>query len=195
MTRRGTLFIISGSSGVGKGTINNAVLARLSNVKLSVSATTREMRPGEADGRDYFFIGPEEFAQKIQNDEFLEYAKVYHHMYGTPKKSVLKNLEKGFDVILEIDVQGAAKIKKTMPDGVFIFIQPPSIEALEQRIKGRGKDSPQSIEARLKACHIEMPMAKYYDYVVVNDQLDEAINKVQSIIIAERCRVKNFIKE
>lgn len=190
------MFVISGASGVGKGTINKRVLARLDNLKLSISATTRAMRAGEAEGRDYFFLTPEEFEEKIKNHEFLEHAQVYQHMYGTPKSYVLKNLEKGCDVLLEIDVQGALKVKEEMmPEGVFIFIQPPSIEALAQRIRQRGKDSQQSIEARLAACHYELAMVKHYDYVVVNDELEDAVKKVQAIITAERCRVKNCIKE
>ena len=189
------MFVISGSSGVGKGTINKAVLSLLNDIKLSVSATTRAARAGEVDGRDYFFITPEEFALKVKNDEFLEHARVYYHMYGTPKSYVFENLEKGYDVLLEIDVQGALKVKEKMPDGVFIFIQPPSVEDLALRIQQRGKDSWQSIQDRLAACNEEMPMVKHYNYVVVNDRLDEAVNKVQAIIIAERCRVKNCVKE
>ena len=192
MTSKGILFVISGSSGVGKGTINKVVLSRLQNIKLSVSATTRPMRAGEVEGRDYFFLSVDEFAAKQKNNEFLEYAQVYSHWYGTPQKCVLETLQKGCDVLLEIDIQGALKVKEKMPEAVFVFIQPPSVEALAQRIYGRGKDSAQSIQARLDACHEEMNMAQYYDYVVVNDKLDEAVHKVQAIIIAERCRVKYY---
>lgn len=195
MINRGILFVVSGSSGVGKGTINHAVLSQVNNLKLSISATTRAMRVGEVDGRDYFFLTPEEFDLQVKNGEFLEHARVYQNMYGTPKKYVYQTLEKGYDVLLEIDVQGALKVKEKMPEGVFIFIQPPSVEALAQRIQQRGKDSPQSIHDRMAACHEEMPMVKHYDYVVVNDRLDEAVTKVQAIIIAERCRVKNCVKE
>lgn len=189
------MFVISGSSGVGKGTINHVVLSQVNDIKLSISATTRGMRAGEVEGRDYFFLTPEEFDLKVKNDEFLEHARVYQNMYGTPKEYVFETLEKGYDVLLEIDVQGALKVKEKMPEGVFIFIQPPSVEALAQRIRQRGKDSLQSIQDRMSACHEELPMVKHYDYVVVNDQLDEAVKKVQAIIIAERCRVKNCVKE
>ena len=190
------MFVVSGASGVGKGTINQIVLSLVKDIKLSVSATTRAMRAGEVDGRDYFFITPEEFELQVKNDEFLEYARVYNHMYGTPKKYVLESLEKGCDILLEIDVQGALKVKeKMMPEGVFIFIQPPSVETLAQRIQGRGKDSLESIQDRMAACHEEISMVKHYDYEVVNDRLDEAVNKVQAIITAERCRVKNYVKE
>jgi guanylate kinase len=196
MTRRGILFVISGASGVGKGTINRKVLSLVKDIKLSISATTRVMRVGEVDGRDYFFLTPEEFDLQVKNDEFLEYAEVYNHMYGTPKRYVFDNLDKGCDILLEIDVQGALKVKdKMMPEGVFIFIQPPNVETLAQRIQQRGKDSWQSIQDRLAACHEEMPMVKHYDYEVVNDRLDEAVNKVLAIITAERCRVINCVKE
>jgi guanylate kinase len=192
MVRRGILFVISGPSGVGKGTIKEALLRNLQDIKLSISATTRPMREGEIEGRDYFYLSPEEFAGKLENDDFLEYASVYSNMYGTPKQYVMDKIQSGYDVLLEIDIQGALKVKEKMPDGVFIFIQPPSVEALEQRINGRGKDSPESIQTRLAACREEMTMVLHYDYLVINDELDEAMQKVQSIIIAERCRVKNM---
>jgi guanylate kinase len=194
MTREGILFVVSGSSGVGKGTINRAVLAKVKDIRLSVSATTRPMRTGEVEGQDYFFVSPEEFGAKIDNDDFLEYAHVYSHMYGTPGKYVIENLQKGYDLLLEIDIQGAAKVKAKMPYGVFIFIQPPSVEVLAQRIHSRGKDTLHSIKTRLAASEEEMTMAKYYDYVVVNDDLDEAVFKVQAIIVAERCRVRRLVR-
>jgi guanylate kinase len=192
MARRGILFVISGPSGVGKGTIKDALLLKLQDIKLSISATTRSMREGEVEGRDYFYLSPEEFSDKLENDEFLEYAPVYSNMYGTPKEYVMENIQRGYDVLLEIDIQGALKVKEKMPEGVFIFIQPPSVESLEQRINGRGKDSPDSVQTRLAACQGEMAMVIHYDYLVINDKLDEAVNKVLSIIIAERCRVKNM---
>jgi guanylate kinase len=195
MNRRGILFVVSGSSGVGKGTINSAVLEKVKDIKMSVSATTRPMREGEVEGQDYFFISPEDFALQLKNGEFLEYAHVYAHMYGTPKKFVLENLQKGYDLLLEIDIQGALKVKEQMPQGVFIFIQPPSVEALAHRIHQRGKDSLHSIRTRLAACEQEMSMVNHYDYVVVNDKLEEAVYEVQAIIVAERCRVKNISKE
>jgi len=192
MVRRGILFVISGPSGVGKGTIKDALLLKLQDIKLSISATTRPKREGEIEGRDYFYLSQKEFATKLEHDEFLEHAPVYSNMYGTPKKYVLDNIQRGYDVLLEIDIQGALKVKEKMPEGVFIFIQPPSVEALEQRINGRGKDSPESIQTRLAACREEMAMVNHYDYLVINDALEEAVDKVQSIIIAERCRVKNI---
>lgn len=189
------MFVVSGSSGVGKGTINSAVLAKVKDIKMSISATTRLMRGGEVEGQDYFFISPEQFQARIARNEFLEYAHVYSHWYGTPQKFVTENLQRGYDLLLEIDIQGAAKVKARMPEGVFIFIQPPSIEVLAQRIHLRGEDSLHSIRTRLAACEEEMSMAEYYDYIVVNDDLNEAVYKVQAIIVAERCRVKNSFKE
>jgi len=190
MVRKGILFVVSGSSGVGKGTINKAVLEKVNDIRMSVSATTRSKREGEVEGRDYFFISPDEFAERVKNEDFLEHARVYSHMYGTPRQFVEENMQKGYDLLLEIDIQGAMKVKEQMPQGVFIFIQPPSREVLAQRIHGRGKDSMDSIRARLSAYEQEMAMRKYYDYVVVNDELEEAVYKVQAIIVAERCRVR-----
>lgn len=191
MSRKGILFVISGPSGVGKGTIKDLLLPRLTDVRLSISATTRSPREGEVEGRDYFFLNKEEFSSMVDRGEFLEYAQVYTNMYGTPEQYVLDNLQQGYDVLLEIDIQGAMQVKKKMPQGVFIFIEPPSIDELAWRLSSRGKDSKESIAARLAASHAEMEYLKYYDYVVVNDNLNDAVNKVHSIILAERCRVKN----
>jgi guanylate kinase len=194
MIREGILFVVSGSSGVGKGTINSALLAQVKDIRPSVSVTTRPMRAGEIEGQDYFFVSPEEFAASIDNDEFLEYAHVYSHFYGTPKKFVIETLQKGYDVLLEIDIQGALKVKEKIPEAVLIFIQPPSMEILTQRIHDRGQDSLHSIQTRLAASEEEMNMVKYYDYAVVNDDLDEAVYRVQAIIVAERCRVKKLLR-
>ncbi|CFX76941.1 Guanylate kinase/L-type calcium channel beta subunit [Syntrophomonas zehnderi OL-4] len=191
MSRKGILFVISGPSGVGKGTIKDLLLSRLTDVRLSISATTRPPREGEVAGRDYFFLDSQEFSAMINRGEFLEYAQVYTNMYGTPKRYVQDKLSQGYDVLLEIDIQGAMQVKTKMPQGVFIFIEPPSIDELAFRLSSRGKDSQESIAARLAASHAEMESLKYYDYVVVNDNLEDAVNKVHSIIIAERCRVKN----
>jgi len=193
MDRKGVLFVISGPSGVGKGTIRDTLLARLNDIKMSISATTRPPREGEIDGRDYFFMSTEEFSAMIAKGEFLEYAQVYTNMYGTPEQYVSENLRQGNDVLLEIDIQGAMQVKEKMPQGVFIFIQPPTIEELANRLCSRGKDSEESIARRLAACQTEMEEFKHYDYVVVNDILEDAIEKVSSIIVAERCRVKNKI--
>lgn len=187
----GILFVISGPSGVGKGTIKDNLLPRLGNIKLSVSATTRAPREGEVDGQDYYFISLEAFSSMLDREGFLEHAQVYNNMYGTPREYVLENLRNGIDVLLEIDIQGAMQVKSSMPQGVFIFIEPPSIEELANRICNRGKDSEESIARRLAACDAEMEHLRDYDYSVVNDELEEAVNKVQAIIVAERCRIKN----
>lgn len=192
MDRTGILFVISGPSGVGKGTVKDAVLKRLTDIKLSISATTRQPRVGEVDGQDYFFLSSEEFCAMQKRGEFLEYAQVYTNMYGTPVQYVLENLQNGFDVLLEIDIQGAMQVKDTMPQGVFIFIEPPSIEELALRLCNRGKDSEESIARRMTACVAEMEHCSYYDYLVMNDNLQEAVDKVYAIIIAERCRIRNI---
>lgn len=189
INRTGVLFVISGPSGVGKGTIKDALLPNLTDIQVSISATTRSPREGEVNGKDYFFIDKEEFSAMVNRGEFLEYAQVYTNMYGTPEKYVLDNLHQGLDVLLEIDIQGAMQVKKKMPQGVFIFIEPPSIEELAHRLCSRGKDSEESIATRLAACHAEMEHLHYYDYAVVNDVLEDAVSKVKAIIIAERCRV------
>lgn len=191
MSRTGILFVVSGPSGVGKGTIKDALLPRLTGIQLSISATTRLPREGEVDGKDYFFLSAEEFSAMADRGEFLEYAQVYTNMYGTPENYVQDNLSRGFDVLLEIDIQGAMQVKNKMPQGVFIFIEPPSIDELAHRLCSRGKDSKESIATRLAACEAEMEHLRYYDYVVVNDEIEEAVNKVYAIITAERCRVKN----
>ena len=190
MGRTGILFIISGPSGVGKGTVKDAVLKRLTDVKLSISATTRQPRVGEVEGQDYFFISKEKFCAIQERGEFLECAQVYTNMYGTPELYVKENLDNGFDVLLEIDIQGAMQVKDKMPQGVFIFIEPPSIEELAQRICKRGKDSEDSISRRMAACKAEMEHSNYYDYLVMNDDLQEAVDKVYAIIVAERCRIR-----
>lgn len=191
MIRNGILFVISGPSGVGKGTVTEALIKRNKNLKVSISATTRPPREGEIDGKNYFFISPERFQKLIEEDEFLEWANVYSNMYGTPREFVQNNLDNRYDVLLEIDIQGALQVKEKMPNGVFIFLAPPSIEELSYRLIARGKDSHESIEERLKACRDEMSKMNEYDYLVINDDIDEAVKKIEAIIIAERCKVKN----
>lgn len=192
MTRKGILFIISGPSGVGKGTIKDAVLEKITDIELSISATTRQPRSRETNGKDYIFVDKDQFHQLIDNDELLEWASVYDNMYGTPRKFVEENLIRGHDVMLEIDIQGALQIKEKKPDGVFIFISPPSIEELSLRLAARATDTPESIKLRLAACKWEMEQVKHYDYVVLNHELQTAVDTVCAIITAERCKVKNF---
>ena len=179
--REGKLFVISGPSGTGKGTICDRIIKENDDVALSISMTTRKPREGEIDGVNYYFVTDEEFERAIAEDGFLEYARVYEHSYGTPKKAVLARLSEGTDVILEIDTQGAMNIKRKYPEGVFIFIKPPSMHELRKRIEGRGKDDPDIIELRLGEAEKEMQLADEYDYCVVNDDLDEAVEKVKKI--------------
>ncbi|MDD6708120.1 MAG: guanylate kinase [Eubacterium pyruvativorans] len=189
--QNGKLFVISGPSGAGKGTIVNAVMdqADPSGTALSISMTTREPRPGEEDGVNYFFVTKEEFRRQIEAGGFLEYAEVYDHYYGTPKSKVMEKLNQGKDVILEIDIQGALNVKKAFPEGVLIFILPPSMEVLRSRLTGRGTDAPEVIERRLSKTWGELTFIDRYDYGVVNDDLEEAVETVQAIMRAEHARV------
>ena len=188
MGTKGQLLVVSGPSGAGKGTICKALIEK-NPIWISTSCTTRKPRAGEVDGVNYFFIEREEFLKRIDNDEFLEYAEVYGNFYGTPRTEVLRLLDEGKDVILEIDIQGALKIKSSYPEGVFIFIMPPSMEELRNRITNRGSETPESLKTRLEAAYDEISFASKYDYAVVNDEVDKAVKKIESIIIAEKCRV------
>lgn len=189
----GLLIVVSGPSGCGKGTICNELLKRNNNVNISISATTRKPRVGEIDGQSYFFVSEEKFKEMIENNEFIEYAHVHSNFYGTPKKFVLDKLGKGEDVLLEIDVQGALQIKKIYPKGVYIFILPPSMDELKDRIIKRGTETESDILKRLKTAYEELNYAKEYDYLVVNDELLDAVGKVESIITAEKCKTERKI--
>ncbi|MBQ9179730.1 MAG: guanylate kinase [Firmicutes bacterium] len=186
--KNGILVVISGPSGAGKGTIVGRILKELDNIGFSTSMTTRSPREGEVDGRDYFFVTEEEFKKAIDEDAFVEYANVHGNYYGTPKSEVASRLERGMNVLLDIDVQGAMNVKKQMPEGVFIFISPPSMEELRARLEGRGKDSAEDIERRLKNAEGEMKLIGEYDYHVVNDDLDTAVEEVKEIIIKEEIK-------
>ena len=187
----GKLFILSGPSGAGKGTICKELLAQTSrdDVQLSVSMTTRNPRVGETDGESYYFVSKEEFLRRIEAGGLLEYAEVYGNYYGTPKQPVIEKLAAGIDVILEIDMQGALKVKENYPDGVFIFILPPSMTELRKRLTGRGTETEEAIEMRLGETLKELSYIDKYDYCVVNGKLDEAVSRVKSILIAEHSRV------
>lgn len=192
---RGHLLVISGPSGTGKGTICREIIDRLENIAYSVSMTTRSPRKGEKDGQDYYFVDTDEF-MKLKNDGgLLEFAKVYDNYYGTPQKAVLDQLEAGIDVILEIDVQGAMKVKESYPEGVFIFILPPSMSELRRRITTRATDSKEVIEKRMNKAFWEIEKAYEYDYYVVNDNIDDAVDNVESIITAVRSKTPGIINE
>ena len=185
----GLLIVISGPSGVGKGTVCKRLLNDNDKISLSVSATTREARAGEIDKVSYYFIDKEEFEDMVAKGEFLEYAYVHGNYYGTPKKYVLDKIQKGQDVLLEIDIQGALKVKEMYPDGVFIFIMPPSMEELKKRIISRGTETEEAIARRFEAAYKEIEFVFKYDYAVLNDEIGTAVKKIESIIDAERCKV------
>lgn len=192
--QRGQLIILSGPSGAGKGTVCQAATAHNPNLKISISATTRAPRGAERDGVEYFFLDKADFEKKIEENAFLEYAKVHDHYYGTPKAHVLQMLDEGTDVILEIDVQGAAQIKEKLGFGVLIFIAPPSIQVLKERLVNRKTDSDAQIQLRMKNALTELKQAEHYDYVIVNDTVDQAAADLEAIIRAERCRAQNNLE-
>ena len=190
MRQKGLLIVISGPSGCGKGTICKELRARHPEIKVSVSTTTREIRAGEVEGRDYRYISKEEFERQVQEGEFLEYARIYSgNYYGTPKRYVKETLLAGDDLILEIDIQGALQVKEKYEEGVFIFLVPPSMEELHRRLVQRGRETPELIMERFKSAYEEMNFINRYNYVVTNDKVDEAIKKIEAIIAAEKCRV------
>lgn len=184
----GNLIIITSPSGGGKGTLITELMKRGVGIGYSVSYTTREMRPGEADGTDYSFISAEEFEKRIADGEFLEYAKVHDNYYGTSKTRVQRLIAEGVDVILEIDVQGAADVLKTLPDAVSIFILPPSFEALAQRLRARNTEKPEQLKLRLRNSFEEVRRFDEFEYVVINDNIADAVRRLESIIVGERQR-------
>lgn len=186
---RGSLIILSGPSGAGKGTIYHELLKRNPNLKISISMTTRKPREGEKNGVEYFFVTEEEFKKEIENDAFIEYAIVHGNYYGTLKREVERDLDLGFDVILEIDIQGALNVKTQKPDGIFIFIMPPSMKELKNRLIKRGTETKEKLIERFKNAYKEINEMTKYNYVVINDEVELAVKKVESILIAERCRV------
>ncbi len=187
---KGDLIIISGTTCAGKGTVIKKLLANHNDIVLSTSYTSREKRESEIDGVDYFFVTKEGFERKIENGDFLEYAQVqYGSYYGTPKKEVLELLDSGKDVILEIDVQGAKQIKRLYPSTILIFIMAPSMREVKRRIMLRGMENIDQIIARFKVAYNEINQINDYNYVVVNDDLDSAVSKVEAILVSEKLRV------
>ena len=194
--RRGLLIVVSGPSGVGKGTVRAAVFANNQfQYVYSVSATTRAQRPGEVDGKDYYFVSREEFEAMIQNEDLLEYAEYVGNYYGTPIQKIEENLAAGHDVFLEIEVQGAMKVKERMPEGIFIFLAPPNLEELESRITGRGTDAAHVIQERMATAKEEIELMQHYDYVVVNDQVQHAVDKINAIIQSEHLKVERVVDQ
>lgn len=196
LPREGTIFIISAPSGTGKTTICKEIIKQIPGIIFSVSYTTRPKRKGEVDGVDYFFISDSEFDKKIKENFFIEWAEVYGKRYGTSREFLKKSISEGKDVLLEIDVQGARNIKRLLPHSIAIFILPPSIQELERRMKQRNENSKNDMILRLMKARDEIMKSTFYDYIVINDELNGAIEKIKSIIIAERhkqVRMKNFI--
>ena len=188
--KQGSLIIISGTTCAGKGTVVQQLIQRNQNLALSISYTSREMREGETQGNEYFFVSQEEFEKKIQEGDFLEYETVqYGKYYGTPKKEVRELLEQGRDVILEIDVKGAQKIKEMFPETILIFIMAPSMEEVKRRIKARGKENNEQIIKRFQVAYQEINEIPKYNYVVVNDKVELAVQKIEAILLSEKCRV------
>ena len=191
--KRGQLYVISGPSGCGKDTIVNNLLKENKNLWLSISCTSREPRGKEKDGVEYFFLSREEFEKEIENDGFLEYAEYAGNYYGTPKKSIEEHLNNGEDVILVIEIQGALKIKTLLPETLFIFILPPSMKELKRRLEGRGTESKEKIDKRFLRAYEEINEVGKYNYVVVNDEVKTAVEKVSAILLSEKCRVDRII--
>ena len=194
LDERGLLIVISGPSGVGKGTVRKALFEMKNhNLTYSVSMTTRAKRPGEVDGVDYYFTTKEEFENRIKNNKFLEYAEFVGNYYGTPLDKVNEKLDSGHEVVLEIEVEGALQVKKKIPDCVMIFIVPPSKEDLYKRLKSRGTESEEIINERIEKANREFKKAKFYDYIVVNDEVNNAADRILAIIRAEHARTYRSI--
>lgn len=187
---KGVLTVVSGFSGSGKGTIMKALLKKYDNYALSISATTRSPREGERNGREYFFKTKEEFQRLIEEDQLIEYAQYVENYYGTPREYVERCLDEGKDVILEIEVQGARKIKEKIPEAVLIFVTPPSAKELRARLVGRGTESMEVIESRLNRANEEVVVMPDYDYLLVNDDLEQCVEDMHGIIQAERCKMR-----
>lgn len=188
--KKGKVIVISAPSGTGKTTVCRKLLEQNPDIVFSVSYTTRQKRSSEIDGKDYHFVSENKFKQLVKQNKFVEWAKVHNHYYGTPKQPLLKAINSGNDILLDIDVQGGKNIKKIFPDGIFIFLLPPSWSDLKQRIIHRGQDNIKEIKLRLKNVVKELKYVKYYDYVVINDKLDTTIKIISDIIKSNKYKIK-----
>jgi guanylate kinase len=189
---KGSLFIVSAPSGAGKTTLCKKIISRVPNLKFSVSYTTRYPRPGEVSGTDYTFVSREDFRGMIDREEFMEWAEVHGELYGTFRDMVGGLLASGYDVILDIDTQGALQLKNKIREGTFIFILPPSLDILNERLKKRMTDSPEALKKRLERAVSEIQTYSEYDYVIINDRFDDAIRELEAIVIAQRVRTENI---
>jgi len=188
--KTGHIIVISGPSGAGKGTVVKKLLEKNKKMALSISMTTREPRNGEINGKDYFYVTKSEFLEQIDKGNFLEFANVYGtDYYGTPRDKVMEYINKGIDVILEIDINGALQVKEKNPETIFIFIMPPSMKELKKRLITRDTETPEKILNRFKTAYKEINEAKKYNYVVINDNVNKAAKRIEAILIAEKCRV------
>lgn len=190
MSNKGTAFVLSAPSGTGKTTLSRALLKLMPDMVYSISATTRPKREGEVDGEDYYFYDEQDFIEKDKAGEFLESANVYGNWYGTPKSRVEESLNKGKDLLLEVDVQGAASIKEKGLEAVYIFLIPPSLKELKERLQNRKTEDERTLQKRLDKAKDEMEHYSLYNYVVINDQLEDALQRIKSIVIAEKSRLK-----
>ena len=188
MNERGKLIVISGPSGAGKSTVVFKAIEARNNVCFSTSVTTRKPRPGEVDGKEYFFVDLDRFKEMVENDELLEHAEYVANSYGTPRSYVEQKLSDGVDVILDIEVQGARQVNEKLPDAVKVFIIPPSMDELKRRLEARETDTARAIEARLIRARQEYKEADFYDYIIINDDADKAADELSAIMTAERCR-------
>lgn len=191
MKRKGCLIVVSGASGTGKGTVCAELLKRRTSLRYSISATTRNPRNGEQDGVQYFFHSRESFEKMIADGGLLEWADVYGNYYGTPKAPIERSLDEGQDILLEIDTQGALNVMEKMPDGIFVFLLPPSLKELERRLRSRGTDAEEAIVRRLDSARGEIAAAKKYGYVVVNDVVKDAVDTIDAILTAEHAKASN----